>query len=944
MRFGESLERNLVPEWKNQYLDYNTGKQRIKYIEEVVKELRVLEETENLQSLGMGKEPRYLGPSPMKLMETKKETEGMKKLKFYSSVFFSKNNSQINEEITSNTRKTTIFELNEHLELNVYKKSLHSKIEQANSEFISWLGEELQKIDDFYKSKEKAVYEKFLILEDQFFHLKEHYKVVDCSKRYNCQDELNHTSECQNIGKTGSKDQEQTIFGEELPLLPKNSFKNRSFLKSDFQNNRTQKPIGFSSDHNDNNFEETQVDRYDKTSTFLENGKDSTRHSLLPWKSNLGYSTRNFSKTGEARNIPNTTACRVYFVAKRKLKIAFLEYYRKLGLIQSYRTFNKTAFRKITKKFDKTTGLSISKKFMDSIEKKAYFIQSKTCDKLLTRAEDIFVRFYYDENCEKEHFLEDLKMVTYTNTLKDIPTTYSKDSFLSGMFMGMALPILVIGILSGWMYTLSGELAAGGVLFQIWGGFFLINLCLMLIGITFVIYTRFKINYKFIFEFNLTNTLDYRQYCVLTSFAFVLLCSFFCVSVLKVVPEKIPSGAWPLFYFSFVLVIFLWPGPQFYSKSRRWLQVALWRIFCAGLYPVEFRDFFLGNIMCSLTYSLSNLSLFVCFYKENWTNLWNNGVVESASDRCGPSHSVMMGFLAALPLIWRLLHCVRRYIDTGDKFPHLFNMVKYAISALYFGLLSFWRIKKTSSARTGLITIASINSILTSIWDIVMDWSLGQVRSKNFLLRDQLLYKKRRYYYSAMIMDICLRFQWIFFVTTSTKPQKQAMISFFIALGELFRRFVWMLIRMENEHCANMVIFRASRDMVLPYKTTENVERAIKRLVELKYNASERISQDLETESMGDKNKNKTRNPSVQEEENVGVLPNNDTVNERGDSTLMSLSRSLKKAHMKDFERKSYIEQFSGSEEEPGTEIGKSSGDGERINLFKNGGLPLGMY
>lgn len=30
-----------------------------------------------------------------------------------------------------------------------------------------------------------------------------------------------------------------------------------------------------------------------------------------------------------------------------------------------------------------------------------------------------------------------------------------------------------------------------------------------------------------------------------------------------------------------------------------------WRLFFAGLYPVEFRDFFLGDIYCSLTYAMS---------------------------------------------------------------------------------------------------------------------------------------------------------------------------------------------------------------------------------------------------------------------------------------------------------------------------------------------------
>ena len=30
-----------------------------------------------------------------------------------------------------------------------------------------------------------------------------------------------------------------------------------------------------------------------------------------------------------------------------------------------------------------------------------------------------------------------------------------------------------------------------------------------------------------------------------------------------------------------------------------------WRLLLAGLYPVEWRDFYLGDMFCSLTYSMS---------------------------------------------------------------------------------------------------------------------------------------------------------------------------------------------------------------------------------------------------------------------------------------------------------------------------------------------------
>ena len=58
---------------------------------------------------------------------------------------------------------------------------------------------------------------------------------------------------------------------------------------------------------------------------------------------------------------------------------------------------------------------------------------------------------------------------------------------------------------------------------------------------------------------------------------------------------------------------FFLPGNILYGNSRRWLQVALWRLLLSGLYPVEFRDFFLGDIVSSLTYTMGNISFFFVY-------------------------------------------------------------------------------------------------------------------------------------------------------------------------------------------------------------------------------------------------------------------------------------------------------------------------------------------
>lgn len=61
--------------------------------------------------------------------------------------------------------------------------------------------------------------------------------------------------------------------------------------------------------------------------------------------------------------------------------------------------------------------------------------------------------------------------------------------------------------------------------------------------------------------------------------------------------------------------------------------------------------------------------------------------------QCNSSNSRLMGFLAALPPIWRLLQCLRRYRDTRNIFPHLVNGGKYTMSIMTAVSLSVYRMQ-----------------------------------------------------------------------------------------------------------------------------------------------------------------------------------------------------------------------------------------------------------
>lgn len=137
---------------------------------------------------------------------------------------------------------------------------------------------------------------------------------------------------------------------------------------------------------------------------------------------------------------------------------------------------------------------------------------------------------------------------------------------------------------------------------------------------------------------------------------------------------------------------------------------------------------------------------------------------------------------------------------------------------LYYATLSMYRVSRVTRFEAPFITFALLNAVYTCVWDLAMDWSLGNPYAKHPLLRDALAFRKAWVYYAAMAIDVIVRFNWIFYAIFAKDIQHSAVLSFAISFSEICRRGVWTIFRVENEHCTNVLLFRASRDVPLPYE------------------------------------------------------------------------------------------------------------------------------
>ncbi|KAL6807236.1 EXS family domain-containing protein [Trichoderma sp. SZMC 28013] len=499
-----------------------------------------------------------------------------------------------------------------------------------------------------------------------------------------------------------------------------------------------------------------------------------------------------------------------YRTAKRKLKLAMQEFYRSLELLKSYAMLNRTAFRKLNKKYDKAVNARPPMRYMNEKVKKAWFVNSDVLEGHIKSVEDLYAR-YFERGNQK-------LAVGKLRKLHRKPKDESGSSFLNGILIGTGAVFSIQGLVYGTQLlddndpTLSLQTS---YLLQLYGGYFLMLMLFSLFCINCSIWLRNRVNYPFIFEFDQRSQLDWRQLSEFPS-ALLLLFGVIMWANFSRYGDDAMYLYYPVLLVGLTVVVILFPAPVLAHKSRRWLAYSHWRLLLSGFYPVEFRDFFLGDMYCSLTYSMANIELFFCLYANHWNN----------PGQCNSTSSRLLGFLTTLPAIWRFLQCIRRYRDTRNIFPHLVNCGKYTATILSYLCLSLYRIHQSHSNLALFVTFSTINGVYTSIWDLFMDFSLLQPQSRHTALRDILALKYRWIYYVIMTVDPVLRFSWIFYAIFAHDSQHSTIISFMVSFMEVFRRGIWSLLRVENEHCANVAQYKASRDVPLPYHIEPLMERA----------------------------------------------------------------------------------------------------------------------
>ncbi|CAN1760269.1 Phosphate transporter PHO1 [Linum perenne] len=760
VKFSKELEAQLIPEWKEAFVNYWQLKKHIK-------------------KLKLSRKPKL----PSKVSITHPDF-GFSIFDPIRSLFSSKSSSSSSssDEIIQVRRK-----IMDGCDQEVYQTELVQLFSEEDEmkAFFGRLDEELNKVNQFYKAKEKEFMQRGEILNKQLEILVDLKRILTDRRQGGLQSELSG-------GDTMSTEQSET--DEVIAALERNGV---SFVNS---NTRTKTKKG---NHSTNNKPKMAL-RVDIPATTP--AKTIAAVTSMLWEDLVNNPKKSEAGAGDYINRKKVQC------AEKMIRSAFVELYRGLGLLKTYSSLNMVAFTKILKKFDKVANQQASPSYLREV-KKSHFISSDKVVRLMDEVECIFTKHFANNDRKKA-----MKFLRPQQQKESHMVTFFVGLF-TGCFVSLFSIYAILAHLSGIFSPSTGRSYVETV-YPVFSVFALLSLHLFMYGCNLFMWKETRINYNFIFEFQPTTSLKYRD-------AF-LICTTFMTSVVAAMvlhlllrasgfsPSQVDAipGVLLLIFFAFLIC----PFDVLYRPTRYYFIRVIRNIVFSPFYKVLMVDFFMADQLTSQIPLLRHMESTACYFLAG---SFRTHKYETCNT--GRLYREIVYVISFSPYYWRAMQCVRRWLDESDV-NHLANMGKY-VSAMVAAGARLTYARQENHLWFSIVLVTSAFATLYQLyWDFVKDWGLMNPKSKHPWLRDELILKNKSIYYLSMGLNVVLRVAWVETVMgfRFNNLVESRMLDFFLASLEVIRRGHWNYYRLENEHLNNVGKFRAVKAVPLPFRGTDS--------------------------------------------------------------------------------------------------------------------------
>ncbi|PON37718.1 SPX domain containing protein [Parasponia andersonii] len=788
VKFSKELEAQLIPEWREAFVNYWQLKKQIKKIK--------LSRAPKHSSSAQDGDGDLFGRSifdPIRFVT--------KKLASANNLFGSADNKT---ELIQVKRKN--MENNGEEDQDVYETELAQLFSQEDEVriFFEKLDEELNKVNQFYGTKEGEFLERGEILNKQLQILMDLKQILKDRRWKNSPAKLSSGSvPCSWSSSPRSSDYAESITDDQLN-------------ETSIEISETDETIA-TLEKNGINF----MNLATRTKTKKGKPKMAMRIDIPATTPTRTISAVTSMLWEDLVNNPKKEGHGEYInrkkiqCAEKMIRGAFVELYRGLGLLKTYSSLNMVAFVKILKKFDKVSNQQASASYLKAV-KRSHFISSDKVVRLMDEVESMFIKHFANNDRKKAmKFLrpqqhKDSHMVTFfvglfTGCFVSLFSVYAILAHLSGIFSPSK------GTASAYMETV----------YPVFSVFALLSLHLFMYGCNLFMWKNSRINYNFIFEFAPSTVLKYRDaFLICTTFMTAVVGAMVVHLILRASgfsPSQVDTI--PGILLLVFIALLICPFDIFYRPTRYCFIRVIRNIVCSPFYKVLMVDFFMADQLTSQITLLRHMESTACYFLAGSLRKHQYETCHS-----GRLFSELVYVISFLPYYWRAMQCARRWFDECDP-THLANMGKY-VSAMVAAVarLTYARQVHQDHLWFSIVLVTSIVATVYQLyWDFVKDWGLLNPKSKNPWLRDELILKNKSIYYVSMALNVVLRVAWVETVMGfRVGAVESRLLEFLLASLEVIRRGHWNFYRLENEHLNNVGKYRAVKTVPLPFRETDS--------------------------------------------------------------------------------------------------------------------------